>query len=312
MESITKPLVTRDQLSLICQEHLGEGLESARELTDGWFNAAFLLVGVGGREAVLKMAPPDSVRVMRYEQGLMNAEVSALRLVKERTSIPVPAVIAYDTSRQLVGSDFFLTDRLPGRPLSDVRSEMGEEVQAHVDRQVGGHLRELHEVHGPRFGTFNSPDSPSWGEAFGLLMDWLRQDAADLEVELPDGTFEAAEPHLWALAEAETPTLVHWDLWDPNIFVLPDSGDVTGYIDFERALWGDPLIEANFREPRAAFMEAYGSCVMDAPGSPSRRLLYTLYLDIIMVIESRFRGFTAEHETWARGLLEGAIRQCAA
>jgi len=41
------------------------------------------------------------------------------------------------------------------------------------------------------------------------------------------------------------PQLVHWDAWDANFFVK--DGKITGILDFERALWADPLMEAQFR-----------------------------------------------------------------
>jgi len=141
-------------------------------------------------------------------------------------------------------------------------------------------------------------------------MDWLRKDAADLKVELPHGVFEEAKRHWWALDEVQSPTLVHWDLWDGNIFVDSNTGAVTGLIDFERVLWADPLIETNFGSPRPGFLEAYGETIVQTPGARSRRLLYDLYLYLIMVIECRFRHFTTEHETWTRTMLDTALGKC--
>jgi aminoglycoside phosphotransferase (APT) family kinase protein len=228
------------------------------------------------------------------------------------TNVPVPNVIAYDKSREIVESDFFLSDLLPGRPLNLVRSELDEETQTRVDRQIGTHLKEIHQIQGPQFGTYNLQEFVTWSDAFTTLMDWLRKDASDLKVDLPHRAFEAAEPHLWALDEVKSPTLVHWDLWDGNIFVDTATGTVTGYIDFERVLWADPLIETNFGAPRPAFVEAYGSEILQSPGADSRRKLYQLYLYLIMVIECHFRHFTHEHETEIRTLLDGAIARCRA
>ena len=54
-----------------------------------------------------------------------------------------------------------------------------------------------------------------------------------------------AEAHP-ALDEVQSPRLVHWDLWDGNVFVDPATAQITGISDFERSLWGDPLMEVNF------------------------------------------------------------------
>lgn len=41
------------------------------------------------------------------------------------------------------------------------------------------------------------------------------------------------------------PVLVHWDMWEGNVFVK--DGHVTGIIDWERALWGEALMDDRFR-----------------------------------------------------------------
>ena len=67
--------------------------------------------------------------------------------------------------------------------------------------------------------------------------------------------------NLDVLDEVSEPALVHWDLWAGNVFVK--DGKITGITDFERALWGDPLMEHYFRmitEPKRpeAFLRGYG------------------------------------------------------
>ena len=44
--------------------------------------------------------------------GMMAAEVRAMRLVREQTSVPVARVYAYDTSRTLCSSDYFYMEAL--------------------------------------------------------------------------------------------------------------------------------------------------------------------------------------------------------
>jgi aminoglycoside phosphotransferase (APT) family kinase protein len=307
MDSITKPKITEDQLAAICKEHLCDRLEVGEELKDGWFNTAFLLKTAAGREAVIKVAPLDSVRLMRYEENLMHAEVAALRLVKHMTAVPVPTVIAYDKSRDIVESDFFLTDRIPGRPMNQIRESLDVAAKTKIDQRIGAYLKELHGIQGHPFGTFNRQEFATWPEAFACMMDWLDQDARDLKVELPHKVFDIYRRFDWALEEATTPTLVHWDLWDGNIFVDLESGAVTGFIDFERALWADPVIEVNFSNLKPGFLEAYGSAIMSTHGAKTRRLLYDLYLYLIMVIECRFRRFASDHEAWTRSQLDKTL-----
>jgi aminoglycoside phosphotransferase (APT) family kinase protein len=103
---------------------------------------------------------------------------------------------------------------------------------------------------------------------------------------------------------------VHWDLWDANVFVDPSTLQVTGVIDFERAFWGDPLMEAQFRAKAddARFIEAYGTTVLGLPGARTRRRLYDMYLFLIVVIEATYRQYpTGELEQWGRAELSATL-----
>jgi aminoglycoside phosphotransferase (APT) family kinase protein len=307
MDSLTKPTLSPQQLASICQRHLGDRLASSLELKDGWFNAAFLLTTKSGREAVLKVGPPASVRLMRYEANMMYAEVSVLQILRADAGVPVPTVIAYDTSREFVDSDLFLSERLRGKPLNHLRNELDAESQERIDANIGIELRKIHDVGGSRFGVFNQPIHASWPAAFLCLVDWLRSDADDLGVEIPVGAFDEMAPHLWALTEVERPALVHWDLWDGNIFVDPETYEITGLIDCERALWGDPLLEFNFLDPKPSFLRTYGNEIYSRPGARTRRQLYDLYLHLIYVIETKFRGFDENHELGVRKELDDVL-----
>lgn len=306
MQSITKPPITQSQLAKIATKHFGAFPNVIEELTDGWFNAAFLFV-YPATKYVLKVAPPEDVKVLRYEQNLMAAEVGAMVEVKAKTNLPVPAVIAYDRTGEEVDSSYFLAECVPGVPLEKAREGLTKEVKDSVDRQIGTCLRSLHTIDGSGFGTYNDPSHSSWYDAFGFLLENLRRDQVDAEIGLPSVTFEAARPHLDSLKEVSTPTMVHWDLWDPNVFIDPQSGTVTGLIDFERALWADPLMEGNFKRPSPSLLTGYGDPILESPGAAARRALYDHYLSLIMVIETTYRGFDAEHEKMSRSMLDQSI-----
>lgn len=299
MESLTKPVVTHDQVAAIAKKHFGDLPSFIQELKEGWFNAAFRIDQPSGQSYVLKIAPPAHVRLLRYEENLLDVEVRAMRLVREKTDVPVPTILAHDRSHDEVDSDYFIMEFLSGVPFSSTRGEMSPQDQFAVHHQVGVILRQLHELTHESFGLFNGPEQRSWPEAFGLMWEYLRRDRADLEVDVPAGAFEAGGRLFPALAGVEKPTFVHWDLWDGNIFV--DGAKVTGVIDFERALWGDPMLETTFLFDRPGLREGYGRIPEEEAGAEARKLLYELYLYLVMVIESKYRGFSSEHEAWPRG-----------
>ena len=126
MHSISKVQLSSDIAQNIAAAHFGEQarLCAFTELEEGYFNAAALLELEGGLKCVLKAAPPDSLRVLRYEKNIMKAEVKVMRMVKAQTGVPCPKIYCYDTSHRLLESDYFLMEYLPGTPFHRLRHEL--------------------------------------------------------------------------------------------------------------------------------------------------------------------------------------------
>ena len=112
MESITKSRQPPDVLRAMISRAYGpdqvpEGSDWVQEMGHGWFNVAYRIRLRDGAEVVLKIAPPPQVEVMTYERGAMGIELASLRLIAERTSVPVPHVDYADRTRELCDADYF-------------------------------------------------------------------------------------------------------------------------------------------------------------------------------------------------------------
>jgi aminoglycoside phosphotransferase (APT) family kinase protein len=114
--------------------------------------------------------------------------------------------------------------------------------------------------------------------------------------------------HADSLDEVTEPAYVEWDLWDGNVMIR--DGAIVSIIDHERAFYGDPLIEAGFAATTlqtigdpTAFLRGYGRGEFTVT-EQLRRRLYSMYLMLIMVIESVYREHTDPWEyDWARSRL---------
>ena len=88
---------------------------------------------------------------------------------------------------------------------------------------------------------------------------------------------------------------MHWDAWDLNFFAK--DGKITGIIDFERALWADPLMEAQFRpvfgDAITNSMRGYGKTSF-TPEEEERCHLYTLHLALVMNTECYYRNYDTD------------------
>jgi aminoglycoside phosphotransferase (APT) family kinase protein len=111
-----------------------------------------------------------------------------------------------------------------------------------------------------------------------------------------DAVRAAIAAHAGSLDEVRVPVLVEWDMWESNVMIR--DGRIVAVIDHERAYFGDPLMEAgfvavglpSFGDP-SAFTRGYGW----SPSTEAERArlrLYNLYLILIMVIETVYRGHT--------------------
>ena len=113
MESITKNRQSLDSLRAMVaraygpDEVIGDREDWVSELGHGWFNVAYRIRLRSGREVVLKIAPPPQVEVMTYERGAMGIELESLRMIAERTSVPVPHVDFADQTHELCDADYF-------------------------------------------------------------------------------------------------------------------------------------------------------------------------------------------------------------
>lgn len=306
MESITKMRLTEQVIGQMVERIFGSGIEisSCIELGEGWFNTAYSIDLSDGRGTVLKLSPPEHVRTLRYEHNLMEAEVSAMRLIHEAGGVPIPVVYGYDDTKELAPCRYFFQERLAGRTYNHVRGELTEAENNAIEIELGGYNAKLNEIKGESFGYLAQTEShrSSWREAFGVMIDWVLQDGKEAGVELPvpyEQVRAIVEAHADTLDDVTSPRLVFWDLWEGNLFV--NEGHITGIIDAERALWGDPLMEHSFSHfaNRAAFLQGYG---IPSPAADSRtnrrRLLYDLYLALVLRIESSYRQYDDNHTQW--------------
>jgi aminoglycoside phosphotransferase (APT) family kinase protein len=236
---------------------------------------------------------------MTYERGAMATELAALRLIREHTGVPVPAVHFADHSRELCDADYFFMDYVDADNLGIAGPALSVADRDAYQEALGAANRELNAIRGPAFGPLAGPGGPSWRATFTSMAEDVLRDGERRLVDLGwdyDAVRGAITRHAGALDEVTEPRFVEWDLWDSNVMVR--DGAIVSIIDHERAFYGDPLIEGGFTAAElpafgdpAAFLRGYGRGEL-TEAERVRRRLYCLYLTLIMVIETVYRGHT--------------------
>ncbi|MBO9600574.1 MAG: aminoglycoside phosphotransferase family protein [Cohnella sp.] len=313
MEGIYKTKLSAEQLNAAVRQAFGQSLTKYSELTDGWANSAYAITLSDGERVVLKARPANNVRSMRCEPETMKTEVEVLRLLSGLEGFPVPKLRAHDDTLKLLPVEYFIMDYVEGDPYVKVKDSLPPETRAGIEEQLGRLTRAMNSFAGKRFGYF--PDSAgkhdSWRAAFSEMIMGVLMDGEEAGIALPvpyEELREAIGSRLHVLDEVTVPQLVHWDLWDGNFFVK--DGVITGIVDFERARWGDPIMEMYFGKfvDSEAHSRGYGLSLSE-PSQIARRKLYDLYLDLILDIECVFRKYENEgHVRWARDNLKDGIR----
>jgi aminoglycoside phosphotransferase (APT) family kinase protein len=183
-----------------------------------------------------------------YEHRMMRQEPGLHALLRERTDVPVPAVLAYDFSHAELDRDYLLMERLSGTPIS----RLGGLTQDGLDellRQVGRCLRQVHGITGDRHGYAGEhrpiEPQPDWPSAFHIMWHKLLDDIEQCEGYTPDEATRMRrllDRHAEVFDRPVRASLLHMDVWAENI-LADESGRLTGLIDWDRALWGDREIE---------------------------------------------------------------------
>lgn len=272
----------------------------ARRSGSGLFNETFF-VSYKDQEAVVRIAPPEDEVFCFYERLMMRQEPGLHEMLLAKTSIPVPRIYRADFSHRLIDRDYLIMERLAGRPLSELGGVLTQAQVGQVLFQVGRFLTECHELSSDAFG-YVGPHAPmepqdNWRDAFLIMWTKLLEDVAAAgfydrdEVKL---LRELLVDKLDAFPDLPKASLLHMDVWGQNI-LCDEEGNVTGLLDWDRALWGDPEIEYAVLDycgiSMPAFWRGYGQTRPSGPDAALRNLFYLLYeIQKYIVIEAGRRN----------------------
>ncbi len=280
-------------LEELVRAHVGADVGSLRfrPIRTGKHNRSYWVEGDGER-FVLRIAPPDDAGFLFYERLMMRQEPELHALIRERTTIPVAEILGYDFSRTRIDRDYILMRALPGIPMSEV-PHLGRVQWERALYQVGAYLRQLHRLTASdclgvqAYGYLGAhrpmEPQPTWVDAFRVMWRKLLDDVEAC------GSYTPAEAQMMRdLLDAYidyfdrpvAPCLLHMDVWSQNI-LIDEAGNVTGLVDFDRALWGDVEIEfavldyCGISEP--PFWSGYGARRDESSAAMIRHRFYLLY-----------------------------------
>lgn len=262
--------VTPEEIEVICRRTFGSGTQvtTAAELGGGMYNTT-LRVHVSGEErpVILRVAPPPH-KQFRSERALMRNEFATLPYLAPIAPL-MPRLIAADFTHEVIGRDVMVQTLLDGIPAAEQLGTYPRSSWPGFFRQLGEVARTVHAVRGPHFGPVAGPGYTTWSAALTAAFTDI---AADLDAARLDATdlrkvADLVDQHRGTFDEITEPRLLSGDFWTINCLMDAPTPvpTLSGVIDFDRTLWGDPAADWTIRmakakpDEREAFWKTYGA-----------------------------------------------------
>lgn len=309
---ITKNVQTEENIRRMAKAAFPEKeVTKTVELTEGCCNVTYKVWFSDGSISILKIASAGGQGLMSNEVGLMDAEVRAMERMENHELVKVPKVKFYDKTKTLCSGDYFFMECLEGENFFLVQDAFTEDEKASFYREVGRWIKEISAVKGDFFGQLGD-NIHKYSSLFELVYRMISnalKDGERKQVEIGVPTHEILErlkKDEKLFDEVKEPVLVHYDLWDGNFFTKEKR--LCGFIDWERALWGEPLMEDRFRRHSINnnFLEGFGKT--EFTEKEMRRIYwYDVLLYLTMMIEGTYREYPDDGQyRWVRPLFEAS------
>jgi aminoglycoside phosphotransferase (APT) family kinase protein len=195
----------------------------------------------GGRRLVLRKKPGGAILAGAHA---IEREFRVLKAL-ERTQVPVPRAVLLEEDPGILGTPFYLMERLEGRVFDDAALPgIPPAERAAMYRSVAETLARLHEVRPDEVGLADFGRPGSYFER--QIRRWSRQYLASPGPRIP-----ALDRLLAWLAEAMPPedgdaAITHGDFRIGNLMFHPTEPRVIAVLDWELSTIGHPLADLGF------------------------------------------------------------------
>jgi aminoglycoside phosphotransferase (APT) family kinase protein len=278
------PLLVLEPLREFLDAHgLGSGELSASPIGEGHSNVTYLIERADGSELVLRRPPrpplPPSAHDVLREARLLGA--------LQDTPARVPRVLAVGAEEAIIGSPFYVMEKVEGEPIVfSVPEPLDNPVERRrIAQELIEALVEIHAV------DWRAAGLEGFGKPTGYLERQLRRFSGLWEInktrELPavERVTRWLEEHV---PESPAATIVHGDYRLGNTMYAPGApARLTSVLDWEMATIGDPLADLGYLcmmwseegDPPGGLREALGR-VTRSEGFPTRAELIARYEEL--------------------------------
>ena len=295
-------LVDSEALSTRLTAELGDAEKYEIERVSGGHSNETLFVTWNDHEFVLRRPPlgetAENAHDVLREYHVMDA--------LQDTDVRVPSTVLACDDHSVVGSDFYVMERIEGPVLRNdeiARFSSSDSRQA-ITEELVNRLVEIHSVDVERLGLtdfgrrngFLTRQASRWRDQF----DWAREITAE-EREIP--SLEPVQEWLSQnIPESSPSALVHGDYKLDNVIFEPDgSPKIAAIIDWEMSTLGDPLTDLSWLLTYWEDRDDNDCAIPELIPTFTRREGYPTKADLVDQYEQA-TGTAFEHDRFYRAL----------
>ena len=309
--------VTAEDLEAIGRRAFGNTVRitAAVELGGGMYNTTYRITADGLEQPVILRIAPFPEHQFVSEPQLMRNEYATAPYLAPVAHL-VPRVLFADWSHELIGRDWMVQSHLAGAPAPERLGDYPRTLWPGFFAQLGTIAKDIHGVRGPHFGPVAGPVHATWSEAVLASLHAIADDVAGLGLDAADvrKVADLAGEHRALLDEITEPRLLTGDLWTVNtMLAAAPTPVISGILDLDRTLWGDPAADWTIRmasakaDERTAFWDTYGPRAT-SPAATWRSLVYEArHLGAIRLERHRLHNHDGVRDTYVS--LAGILAQ---
>lgn len=216
------------------------GNVTVKQFPSGYSNLTYLIT-YGEKELVLRRPPIGKKAKTAHD---MNREYRILDALSDRFDY-VPKAHVYCDDTEVIGSPFYVMERLKGIILRKQLPDGLFTTEADIHQLCRNWVAVLYQLHGLDYdacglGNLGKPD----GYVRRQVDGWSRRyrDACTPDVPDCENIMSWLNKHM--PADHPKPALIHNDYKFDNVFLNPDDPtQITGVVDWEMTTIGDPLMD---------------------------------------------------------------------
>ncbi|WP_049921312.1 phosphotransferase family protein [Halopiger djelfimassiliensis] len=303
-------LVDEDALASYLETHLGDADDYAVERHQEGHSNETLFVTWGDRKLVVRRPPPGETADTAHD---VLREYRVLTAVAD-TDVPVPDPVLACDDHDVIGSDFYVMERLEGAVLREGEPDRfaDPESRRRIGEELADTLATIHDLDIEAIGleAFGRPEGYTQRQVdrWGKQLSWAFE-VTETERAVPD-LHEVGDWLRANVPETHPKALVHGDYKLDNVMFAAETDpadetarlpELVGVFDWEMATLGDPRADLGWmlsywrdpKDPDPAVPELTTQ-FMARDGYPTRRELVARW-------EER-TGFAFEHERFYRAL----------